>query len=79
VSVLYIVVPLALVIAAGAIWAFIWATKSGQFDDLSTPGVRVLFDDEPPAAASITNDCSADVSDNQPKPSDSNGICTDQV
>lgn len=46
-SVLYIVVPLALLIAAGAVWAFIWATRTGQFDDLSTPGVRVLFDDEP--------------------------------
>ena len=50
-SVLYIVLPLALVIAAGAIWAFIWATKTGQFDDLSTPGVRVLFDDESPTSS----------------------------
>lgn len=48
-SVLYIVVPLALLIAAGAVLAFIWATRTGQFDDLSTPGVRVLFDDEAPA------------------------------
>jgi cbb3-type cytochrome oxidase maturation protein len=48
VSVLYIVVPLALVIVAGALWAFIWATRTGQFDDLTTPGVRVLFDDEEP-------------------------------
>jgi len=46
VSVLFIVVPLALLIVAGAVAAFIWATRSGQFDDLSTPGVRVLFDDE---------------------------------
>ncbi|MCB9848185.1 MAG: cbb3-type cytochrome oxidase assembly protein CcoS [Phycisphaeraceae bacterium] len=46
-SVLYIVVPLALVIVAAAIGAFVWATRTGQFDDLSTPGVRVLFDDEP--------------------------------
>lgn len=45
-SVLYIVVPLALLIVAGAVAAFIWATRSGQFDDLSTPGVRVLFDEE---------------------------------
>lgn len=46
-SVLFLVVPLALLIAAGAVWAFIWATRTGQFDDLATPGVRVLFDDEP--------------------------------
>lgn len=48
-SVLFIVVPLALLIVGGAVWAFIWATRTGQFDDLSTPGVRVLFDDEAPA------------------------------
>ena len=30
----------------GRLAAFIWATRSGQFDDLSTPGVRVLFDEE---------------------------------
>jgi len=46
VSVLYILVPLALLIVAGAVWAFVWATRTGQFDDLTTPGVRVLFDDE---------------------------------
>jgi len=25
--------------------AFIWATKTGQFDDDYTPSVRILFDD----------------------------------
>ncbi len=78
-SVLYIVVPLALVIVAGALWAFIWATRSGQFDDLSTPGVRVLFDDEPPAANSRTNDRSADVSDNQPSQNYPNPTSADQA
>ncbi|MCZ6837591.1 MAG: cbb3-type cytochrome oxidase assembly protein CcoS [Planctomycetota bacterium] len=44
--VLYNVLPLALLIAIGAILAFIWATRSGQFDDLETPGMRVLHEDE---------------------------------
>jgi cbb3-type cytochrome oxidase maturation protein len=46
-SVLYIVLPLALLIAAAAVIAFIWATRSGQFDDLDTPAVRMLHDDTP--------------------------------
>jgi cbb3-type cytochrome oxidase maturation protein len=42
--VLYIVLPLALVLAAIALWAFVRATKQGQFDDLDTPAIRMLFD-----------------------------------
>lgn len=45
-SVLYIVLPLALVIVAAAVAAFIWSARSGQMDDLDTPAVRVLHDDD---------------------------------
>lgn len=42
---LYIVLPLALFIAGGAVAAFIWTVRSGQLDDVDTPPRRVLFDD----------------------------------
>lgn len=45
-SVLYLVVPMAVVIAGAALWAFIWAVHGGQFDDLDTPGVRAALDDD---------------------------------
>ena len=45
-SVLYLLVPLALVIVAAAVAAFRWATDDGQFDDLETPALRILLDDE---------------------------------
>lgn len=45
-SVLYIVLPIALVIVAVAVAAFVWAARKGQFDDLKTPGMRVVHDDE---------------------------------
>lgn len=35
-------------IAGGFLWAFIWAIKSGQFEDTYSPGVRILFDDGKP-------------------------------
>lgn len=44
-SVLYIVLPLALLIAGGAVAAFAWTVKSGQLDDVDTPPRRMLFDD----------------------------------
>jgi cbb3-type cytochrome oxidase maturation protein len=43
---LYIVVPLALLVAAGAVGAFIWTVRSGQLDDVDTPPRRILFDDD---------------------------------
>jgi cbb3-type cytochrome oxidase maturation protein len=42
---LYIVVPLALLIASGAVAAFIWVVRSGQLDDVDTPPRRILLDD----------------------------------
>ncbi len=46
-SVIYIVLPIALVIVAGAVMAFVWAAKRGQYDDLDTPALRMLNDDAP--------------------------------
>lgn len=45
-TVLYVLIPLALLLLAGAVWAFFWAVGSGQFDDLDTPAVRVVLDDD---------------------------------
>lgn len=43
--VLYLVIPLALVIAGSAVAAFTWTVRSGQLDDVDTPPRRILFDD----------------------------------
>lgn len=45
-NILFALIPLALVLLAFAIWAFFWAVRSGQFDDLDTPAVKILLDDE---------------------------------
>jgi cbb3-type cytochrome oxidase maturation protein len=44
-SVILIVLPLALVMAGLAVWGFVRAVRSGQYDDLDTPALRVLSDD----------------------------------
>ena len=47
-SVLYVVLPIALLLLAGAIAAYAWAARRGQFDDLKTPAIRALHDADPP-------------------------------
>ncbi|MEM1026747.1 MAG: cbb3-type cytochrome oxidase assembly protein CcoS [Planctomycetota bacterium] len=45
-SVLYLLIPLSIVIAAIALGAFLWAVHRGQFDDLDGPAYRAMLDDE---------------------------------
>jgi cbb3-type cytochrome oxidase maturation protein len=42
-----VLLPVALLFAAGALGVFVWAARSGQFDDLATPALRILHEDEP--------------------------------
>lgn len=44
-TVLYVLVPLMIAFATGAVIAFIWAVRGGQLDDLDTPPLRILGDD----------------------------------
>lgn len=45
-EILKVLIPMALFLGSFFVFLFIWATKSGQFDDLDTPSKRMLFDDE---------------------------------
>ncbi|MGH8418648.1 MAG: cbb3-type cytochrome oxidase assembly protein CcoS [Pseudomonas sp.] len=45
---LYIMIPVALLIVAVAIYVFFWAVDSGQYDDLDGPAHSILFDDQDP-------------------------------
>jgi cbb3-type cytochrome oxidase maturation protein len=45
-SVIYVLLPVASALAIFFVVAFIWAVRRGQFDDLSTPSVRILHDEE---------------------------------
>ncbi len=46
-SILYIVIPLALLFAIAAVVGFTMAVRGGQLDDLKTPALRILHDDVP--------------------------------
>lgn len=47
-NILYLLIPVSLIFLAFAIWAFIWAIKDGQYDDLEGPAHRILMDDDDP-------------------------------
>lgn len=44
-SVIYILIPIAILLTAIGIYIFFWAVKTEQFDDLEKQGMSILFDD----------------------------------
>jgi cbb3-type cytochrome oxidase maturation protein len=51
-DILYLLIPLSLVFVAVIAFVFLWAVKSGQFEDMEGPAHRILMDDEMPSQAS---------------------------
>lgn len=48
-SVLMLLIPLSVFIAACFLGAFFWAVRSGQYEDTCTPALRILTEDAPAA------------------------------
>ena len=48
-TILLLLIPLSLMLLGAAVWAFVWAVRKGQFDDLDTPALDILREDPPPA------------------------------
>ncbi len=49
-SAIIFLISASLVVAIGFLIAFLWAVKSGQFEDRYTPAIRMLFDEKKPKA-----------------------------
>lgn len=45
-SSLVFLVPLALLLGAAALAAFLWSLRAGQYEDLDGAAERILFDEE---------------------------------
>lgn len=43
---IYLLIPLAAVLVAIIVVGFLWAVRSGQFDDLEGPAYSILMDDD---------------------------------
>ena len=51
-SIIYLMIPLGIILLGLAVWALVWAIRSGHFDDLESQGWTVVLDDDskPPAS-----------------------------
>ena len=45
-SIIYILIPIAVLLTALGIYLFFWAVKTEQFDDLEKQGMSILFDEK---------------------------------
>jgi len=54
-SVIILLVIAGIVVAGGFLLVFIWAVRNGQYDDLYSPSVRILFDDPNPELTGETS------------------------
>ena len=44
-TILYVIIPIAIILVSFFVWIFLWAVKNEQFDDLETPAHKILVDD----------------------------------
>lgn len=45
-SVIVVLIGFSIIVAAGFLVAFLWAVKSGQYDDDVSPSIRILYDND---------------------------------
>jgi cbb3-type cytochrome oxidase maturation protein len=56
-SLVSVLIPVTLLLVGCGVWAFFWAVRTGQFEELDVPGWEVLVEDhEAPAATTEARD-----------------------
>ena len=50
-NILYLLIPLGLLLVGIGIAVFFWAVRSGQYDDLESPAMSIVMDDDTKPAA----------------------------
>ena len=45
-SIIYVLIPIAMIFVSIAVWVFFWAVKSDQYEDLDREGINILFDED---------------------------------
>ena len=47
-AILLVLIPISLLLLGAAIWAFVWAVRRGQFEDLDSASLDILHDEDAP-------------------------------
>ena len=74
-SVLMLLIPLSVAIAACFLAAFFWAVRSGQYEDTFTPALRILTDDAP----ATPGRCVAKLVEVSPRPGEPRALCPEDL
>jgi cbb3-type cytochrome oxidase maturation protein len=45
-DIIFLLIPIAIILASCAVWAFFWSVNSGQYEDLESPAHSILYDDD---------------------------------
>lgn len=69
-TILYLLIPLAVVLIAVAVAFFIWTVRTGQYEDMEGPAYRILMDDDDPM---VPGRRKAADSDKKPSSDDASG------
>jgi cbb3-type cytochrome oxidase maturation protein len=59
-DILYLLIPISLALVAVIALAFLWAVRSGQFEDMEGPAHRILMDDDAAPPAETPQNASTD-------------------
>ena len=65
-SVIIFLIILGVLVAGGFLAGFIWAVKSGQYDDTESPAMRMLFDDAKPVKKELDESDNTEQKNNEP-------------
>lgn len=67
-EILYLLIPLSLVLVGIIVWVFLWAVRSGQFDDMEGPAYQILMDNDDPVIVKKKEDSGENTEDDSAKP-----------
>lgn len=45
-DIIFLLIPIAIILAGCGIWAFFWSVNTGQYEDLESPAHSILYDDD---------------------------------
>ena len=54
-SIIYVLIPIAILLTILGIYLFFWAVKTEQFTDLEKEGLSILFDEDTPSENNNSN------------------------
>ena len=66
-DIIYWLIPLTIILLVIAVLIFFWAVKNGQFNDLDSPAISILLDDDTPKPVQAKPAQSKKVKENENK------------